>query len=721
MLAATRERERDSAAAARAAELRAVALAQELRTIYAETIDLRSRWSGARGSAEPVVSEEVTELRHLFGELAQNTSKTPAVVTIVIPAYEKVEYTIRCLRSIAVNWSSTVNPDIVVVDDASPDGSGRQLIGIGGIDVLFNNGNQGYLRSSNRGAALAKTKYVCFLNNDTEVAPEWLDRLVSAAEEDETIGAVGSKLVYPDGRLQEAGSIIWSDASGWNYGRGDDPTKSSYNFIRDVDYCSGASLLVRTELLREIGGYDERYTPAYYEDADLCFEIRRRGYRVVYEPRSELVHHEGVSSGTDISSGTKRYQEVNRHTFAQKWAAELERQFPPSPANVERARSRKPATNSILVIDTYVPLHDREAGSNRLFKIIKIFLALDYHVIFMPENYGAVEPYTSDLIRLGVEVMYWRGSGIGHDKALAAVLPRVRIAWICRPELCEKYAPIVRSHSTAAILYDTIDLHFLRERRQAELENSGDESWRETKELELACARSVDATVTVTSAERDELLSHGVGEVFVVPTIHDMEEHLPIGFDARQGLLFIGGYSHTPNVDAVQWLCTEIMPIVWQSLPDIRVTLLGSSPPERVRELQSDRVLVTGYVANVTPFFEESRIFVAPIRYGAGMKGKIGHALSYGLPVITTRVGSEGYELFHGMNCIIADDAEAFARGIIRLYRDRELWATYAEGGRAAIASVGSSVVSALLSSIIRKFIAAQDTNADSLGIIASS
>jgi GT2 family glycosyltransferase len=670
-------------------------LENELRVRYGELLELQTLIARqAKGGGRPGagVSSDALELRALFGEIALRSCDNASLVTIVIPAYGKPDYTIRCLRSIATTWSSFVNPMIVIVDDASPDGSAREFIGIPHVDVLCNGANVGYLHSTNRGSALARTKYVCFLNNDTEVLPAWLEMMVSTAEADETIGAVGSKLIYPDGTLQEAGSIIWSDASGWNVGRGGDPAKSEYNFLRDVDYCSAASLLVRTDLLRVIGGFDERYAPAYYEDADLCFEVKARGFRVVYDSRSEVIHYEGISSGTNTSSGVKRYQQINQPKFADKWHDVLSTKFPPSADNVESAIYQG-RWRTIIIIDSYVPMYDREAGSNRLFKIIKILRDLNYHVVFLPDNFAMLEPYTSALFGLGVEVLHSRPRGPGREEALIAALRRADVVWICRPELCEVYIPIVRRESAAPVVYDTIDLHFERERGRVELTGGDDIVWQKMKALELSMARAATLVVTVTDVERNTLRKHGISNVAVIPTIHDVEAHNGLPFELRSGIVFIGGYNHPPNSDAAIWLCKEIMPLVWRSHPDIRVTLLGSNPSTEVAALRNELVDVTGYIPDVAPYFEESRVFVAPLRYGAGMKGKIGQALSFGLPVVTTSVGAEGYELADGSSCSIADDAESFAKAIVRLYTDSTLWARCSEAGSQVIGQLGSDAV----------------------------
>ena len=229
------------------------------------------------------------------------------MVSIVIPCYNQVHYTYACLQSI-LEFTKDVTYEVIIADDVSTDATAELSRYAEGLVICRNETNQGFLRNCNQAAKAARGKYIMFLNNDTKVTEGWLSSLVNLIESDSTIGMVGSKLVYPDGRLQEAGGIIWSDGSGWNYGRLDDPDKAEYNYVKDVDYISGAAILLSTALWKQIGGFDQRFAPAYCEDSDLAFEVRKAGYRVVYQPLSKVIHFEGVSNGTDVNgTGLKRY------------------------------------------------------------------------------------------------------------------------------------------------------------------------------------------------------------------------------------------------------------------------------------------------------------------------------------------------------------------------------------------------------------------------------
>src|SRR5262249_8833912 len=221
-------------------------------------------------------------------------------VSIVIPVFNKLHYTHACLASLQTAEEQLAF-EVIVVDDCSMDGTAEAIARVPVIVYLRNKSNSGFIASCNSGAKPARGKYLVFLNNDTLVKPGWLTALVETFKEERRAGIVGSKLVYPDGRLQEAGGIVWQDASGWNYGRFDDAGKPGYNYLREVDYCSGAALMIPKALFESVSGFDSRYAPGYYEDTDLAFKIRQAGYRVLYQPMSEVIHYEGATGGTDIS------------------------------------------------------------------------------------------------------------------------------------------------------------------------------------------------------------------------------------------------------------------------------------------------------------------------------------------------------------------------------------------------------------------------------------
>jgi O-antigen biosynthesis protein len=604
-------------------------------------------------------------------------------VSIIIPVYNKFLYTFNCLQSLQKYLSNSISFEVIVVDDNSSDETQEYLSYSSNIQLVVNEQNLGFIRSCNRGAATAKGKFLCFLNNDTQILPGWLENLVEVITKDNEVGAVGSKLIYADGRLQEAGGIIWQDASGWNYGRFEHPDLPEYNYVRQVDYCSGASLLVKTEIFKELGGFSEDFLPAYYEDTDLCFAIRQLGYKVIYQPKSQLIHYEGITSGTSLESGIKSYQKANSYKFLVKWQEQLQHHFSPEAENAEFAARRLQGKKTILVIDTYVPLHDRESGSYRLLNIIKIFIKLDYFVIFLPDNGFPQEPYTSELQNIGVEVLYCTHKQPSLEEQLIKRLKLIDIAWVCRPELCSKYINILKINLAIKVIYDTVDLHFLRLQRQQELvpESNADKnlpSWQQVRDIELNMAKVAEATVVVTDVEKKILENFNISNVFVVPNIHHQYQGESLDFNHRSGLLFIGGYNHTPNVDAVIWLCREIMPLIWQKQPKMKITLLGSNPPPDVIALASDfRIEVPGYIQDVEPYFLKSRVFVAPLRYGAGMKGKIGHSLSYGLPTVTTSIGAEGMGLTHEKNVLIADEAKDFAQAVLAVYKNPKLWSLF--------------------------------------------
>jgi GT2 family glycosyltransferase/glycosyltransferase involved in cell wall biosynthesis len=603
------------------------------------------------------------------------------LVSIVIPTYGKLAYTCACLDSLVRHADPAIAFEVIVVDDASPDDSAEVLAKVEGLRLLRNPQNVGFVGSCNAGAAAARGRWLLFLNNDTEVGAGWLAALLDTFGAFPDAGLVGARLVYPDGRLQEAGGLVFSDGSGWNYGRFQDPDAPQFGYARATDYCSGAAIVLERELFDRLGGFDPRYAPAYYEDTDLAFKVRDSGRTVVVQPAATVVHHEGVTAGTDLGAGMKRYQVVNQGHFRERWREALARQ--PAPGTDVEAIVRAAPRGRVLVIDATTPEPDQDSGSVRLTHLLHLLRQSGRHVTFFADNRAWVPDYSARLQRLGVEVLYdpWLGDPVAWLRAHGGELDAVMV---CRHYIASNYLDLVRQFAPRArFVFDTVDLHYLREQRAAELSGS-DEIARQavrTRGQELRLIHAADVAVVVSSAERDLLARDAPGaRVEVLSNVHPVLGRRR-GYGERAGLFFVGGFQHPPNVDAVAWFAREVFPRVRAALPEVEFHLVGSRMPPAIAGLEGDGIRNHGHVADLEPFLDGCRIALAPLRYGAGVKGKVNMSMSYGQPVVATPMAVEGMHLADGTEVLVADGAEAFAGAVVRLYQDPALWQRLSEGG----------------------------------------
>jgi GT2 family glycosyltransferase len=598
------------------------------------------------------------------------------VVSVIVPTYGQIPFTLRCLAALT-SHAPGIPIEVIVIDDAWPGPDAAELLQVRGIRLIRNQINLGFLHSCNKAAGFANGRYLLFLNNDTEVLANWLEPMIALFSQRPDTGAVGAKLLYPDGRLQEAGGIIWQDASGWNFGRLEDPAKPAYNYVREVDYCSGAALMVERTTFARLGGFDPIYAPAYFEDSDLCFRLRRIGLKTLYQPLAQVIHHEGMSHGRDTAVGIKSHQVTNRRTFVARWADQLAQEHFRNGDNVFRARDRAMHRKVVLVADHYVPTPDRDAGSRTVTAFLDILLAAGAVVKFWPHNLSYSPGYTETLQAMGIEVLHGPGQA-PFETWIKTAGSQLDAVLVNRPDVAEDMMSDIRRHSGARIVYYGHDLHFQRMQHQAEL--TGDERllraaqhmrdrertiWRQA---DLSLYPSQDEARAAAALQPDAAIST------IAPYFFDSFAD-PRPAPAQQEIIFVAGFGHPPNEDAAFWFVTEILPLIRAEVPAAHLSIIGSNPTERVQGLAGEGVTVFANVtdAELSAAYDRARVAVVPLRCGAGVKLKTVEALRSGVPLVTTTVGAQGLPNLAAV-AAVRDDPASFAAAAVALLSDPAAW-----------------------------------------------
>jgi GT2 family glycosyltransferase len=615
------------------------------------------------------------------------TIRFPAVdrprVSVVIVSYGGWDLLSTCLSTLRVNTDLVY--EVVILDSASPDKTAeclrREVVGA---RMLFEDKNVGFAVGSNKAAAAARAPLLCFLNPDAFVQPGWLPPLIEVLERHVDVGAVVPLLLNEDGTIQEAGSVVDSEA--WAIALGADAPASSleYQFGRDVAFGSAACLLTRKSHFDRVGGFDPAYRVGYYEDVDLCFKLAELGLRTRFEPRSTVVH---VRFGSSTSASARRQVQENRLVFVDRWSDRLKAQ--PRLTEVPRHAHRLVAARDlhayerILIFDDRVPHVDRGSGDPRMAKLLLQAASLwpkGRITLVAASADGAVE-YARPLLEAGIEVV---APPVDWDDWFTSRAFHYSVVVVSRSSNAERFREHLRSTQPQAMrIFDAEALTFRRLDRQALLTDEPEQQGA-LRVLALAAAESEiraveEADLVFTVSEEERAFVQAVAPekpVILLPSYVEPQDDPP-GFDARHDVIFFGGFlggSGSPNEDALLHLVREVMPLVWEAEPELKLRVIGADPTEAVIELQNEHVDVIGYVADPIEWLGEARVHVHPMRFGAGIKLKLLETMAAGLPFVTTRVGAEGLGLGDLGALLVNDEPVEIARRTLLLYRDRDLW-----------------------------------------------
>ena len=568
------------------------------------------------------------------------------LVSIIIPVHNKFRYTYNLIFSI-LHINIAISYEIIIADDMSNDETKLIDNYIKNIIIIHNNKKYNFVRNCNKASKLAKGKYILFLNNDSKVNKGWLDSLVNIIERDDKIGMVGSKFIYPNKKLQEAGGIVFNNGDCSNFGRYDESDKPEYNYVKEVDYISGASILIRKSIWEKIGGFDERFNPAYYEDTDLAFQLRKNGYKIVYQPKSIVIHFEGISNGKTLKSGIKKYQEINKIKFIEKWNNELK--YQETINNTFIARDRSYNKSRILIIDRCVPNYDKDAGGRFSYLYINLFKEIGLQVTLIGHDFQKPEPYTSIFQQNGIEVLYGNATKYNIKNWLKQNLKYFEYIYFQRPDITINYIDFVIKYFKGKIIYFPHDLHQVRIYREYIITNDSKklEESKIIQKIENDIFQKVDIIHVVGNYEFNFLKEKYPNKIIrnVPLFFYDiLPKDIVKDFSKRENILFVGGFIHSPNVDAVLWFANYIFPKVLEKFPDIIWFIVGNNPTLKIKKLASNNIQILGGLSddNLKNLYQKSRISIAPLRFGAGIKGKIIEAMYNQIPIVTTSIGGEG-------------------------------------------------------------------------------
>ncbi|HUN40854.1 MAG TPA: glycosyltransferase [Acetobacteraceae bacterium] len=636
------------------------------------------------GQASTVFRRKADVLAQLLGRapLDFTVADTP-VVSVIMVLHDGLPLTLATLASLRANLAGSV--ELILVDSGSTDETRNIARYVRGAQVMRFDADIGPLAGANAGLMAPRADTTLLLSNDVEFLPDALPAALRCLASAATIGAVGARIVRPEGLLDEAGGIIWRNGSVQPYQPSASPLVPEATFRRDVDYCSGTFLLVRTSLLQQLEGFDDTFSPGSFEDVDLCVRIQQAGFRVVYDPAVALyrmARNATWPNQPDLAAA--------QHVFSDKHQDWLQNRPSTPDANAAAfARHAGPRSRRILFIEDTLPLRSLGSGFVRANDLVHTMAAMGYGVTVFPVTPGHFEPPAvyADMPDT-VEIMHDRGLGrlreflqerVGYYDAI----------WVSRTHNLDLVLPIFDRALQAndphpQIVLDTEAIAALRQAEHAALAAKAFDLETALRQ-EFANAHRCQTIVAVNQAEAQVLRDLGCANVAVIGHVRELRP-TPRPFDRRAGMLFIGAMHQpdSPNFDSLCWFVDAVLPLIEHELRwETRLTVVGYTAPEVSLDRFRDhpRVTLRGMVPDTAPLYGSHRLLIAPTRIAAGTPYKVHEAASFGLPVVATELLSRQLDWQDGHELLTAPvtDPEAFARQAVRLYRDPSLWGTLRE------------------------------------------
>jgi GT2 family glycosyltransferase len=598
-------------------------------------------------------------------------------VSVVIVLYNQAQFTFRCLQRL--RSEEGVNFEVVLLDNNSTDRTEELLSRLDNVQVLRKAENLGFLLGVNEASLACRGRNLLLLNSDAFVRSGALRAALAALDGTAAVGAVGGRLILPSHRVQEAGNVVWRDGSTLGYCRGRSEEDGEVMFRREVDYCSGAFLLTPRKLFEKLGRLNSAFAPAYFEEVDYCLRLCESGYRVIYEPAAVVDHYE---FGSEWKSGAAfDLMTRNRKLLRSNHAKRLnEAHLPASNDNLLLARQRPIGQSRILVIDNEVPLASLGRGYPRMRAFLNRIVTDGWFVTFYPllfpsvdwvRTYAELSPTVEIAANLGIEKL---------EDFLTERQGYYNIVLVSRPDNMTPFRRLLNDKphllTGAQLIYDAEAIFTNRKIVKAELNGTPLSHEQVDAEIaeEIAMTQEADAILAVTPEEARIFRERQSKPVYILGHSVRPNWNTP-GFERRSGYLFVGRLveKDSPNYQGLLWFLDNVWPLICDGSESVYLTIVGAVHPD-TQDLRRDRVRLMGELPELSTVYDQARVFIAPVRFAAGIPIKILEASASGLPVVSTTLMAKQLVWSPGVEIFAQDPPEQFAEAALALYTDALKW-----------------------------------------------